>query len=76
LRNGQVVPRHGDLQIIFQSKRDGVINCQRQFAVDNQVLKPPRVVQSRFGDEGNFVGRKDTGKAMAVRIVEAGRFTT
>jgi hypothetical protein len=30
LGNGQVVPRDGDLQIVFQGKRNSVIERQRQ----------------------------------------------
>jgi hypothetical protein len=76
LGDGQVVPRHGDLQIVFQGQCDGVIQCQPQFAVDNQILEPRRVVQLRGGKGGNGVGIKTTGKAVAIRVVEAGRFAT
>jgi len=49
LGNGQVAPHHRNVQIAFQGRRDGVLKRQQEFAVDNQILNPSRVVQARVG---------------------------
>ena len=54
--DGQVVARDGEIEIVFERQRDGVLQRNVELAVANQLIEPRRIGQSGPGTVVRHIG--------------------